>query len=55
MVRLLCERVIVMNRGRIVETGGATEVLRSPREDYTRTLIAAIPHFRPEIMPMAMA
>jgi peptide/nickel transport system ATP-binding protein len=49
VVRLLCERVIVMNRGRIVETGEATEVLRSPREDYTRTLIAAIPHFRPEV------
>jgi len=55
VVRLLCERVIVMNRGRIVETGGATEVLRSPREDYTRSLIAAIPHFCPEAMPVAMA
>ena len=48
VVRLLCERVIVMNRGRIVETGEATEVLRAPKADYTRTLIEAIPHFRPE-------
>ena len=46
VVRLLCERVIVMNRGRIVETGDATEVLRAPKADYTRTLIDAIPHFR---------
>ncbi|TVT56491.1 MAG: ABC transporter ATP-binding protein [Azoarcus sp. PHD] len=50
VVRLLCERVIVMNRGRIVETGTATEVLRNPQEDYTRTLINAIPHFQPETM-----
>ena len=48
VVRLLCERVIVMNRGKIVETGEATEVLRAPKADYTRTLIQAIPHFRPE-------
>jgi len=47
VVRLLCERVIVMNRGQIVETGDATEVLRAPKADYTRTLIEAIPHFRP--------
>ena len=47
VVRLLCERVIVMNRGQIVETGNATEVLRSPKAEYTRSLIEAIPHFRP--------
>ncbi|MFN3985491.1 MAG: dipeptide ABC transporter ATP-binding protein [Rhodocyclaceae bacterium] len=47
VVRLLCERVIVMNRGKIVETGDATEVLRAPKAEYTRSLIEAIPHFRP--------
>ncbi len=46
VVRLLCERVIVMNRGKIVETGDATDVLRAPKADYTRSLIDAIPHFR---------
>ena len=46
VVRLLCERVIVMNRGKIVESGDATEVLRAPKAEYTRTLIEAIPHFR---------
>jgi len=49
VVRLLCERVIVMNRGRIVETGSADEVLRNPKDDYTKTLIDAIPHFEPEV------
>lgn len=48
VVRLLCERVIVMNKGRIVESGNAEDVLNNPREDYTRTLIEAIPHFEPE-------
>lgn len=47
VVRLLCERVIVMNCGQIVESGDATEVLRSPKAEYTRSLIQAIPHFRP--------
>ena len=48
VVRLLCERVIVMNRGKIVEQGLADEVLRNPREEYTRTLVDSIPHFEPE-------
>jgi peptide/nickel transport system ATP-binding protein len=50
VVRLLCERVIVMNKGRIVETGPVDQVLRNPREPYTRTLIDAIPHFAPDRM-----
>jgi len=48
VVRLLCERVIVMNKGRIVESGSADAVLNNPREPYTRTLIDAIPHFEPD-------
>lgn len=43
VVRLLCERVIVMNRGQIVETGTANDVLRNPKMEYTKTLIEAIP------------
>jgi len=50
VVRLLCERVIVMNRGRIVETGTADDVLKNPKEAYTRTLVDAIPHFEPAAM-----
>ena len=45
VVRLLCERVIVMNRGQIVEQGKADDVLRNPQAAYTRTLVNAIPHF----------
>ncbi len=47
VVRLLCDRVIVMNKGRIVESGTASDVLIRPRNDYTKALIAAIPHFDP--------
>ncbi|MBE9605403.1 ABC transporter ATP-binding protein [Acetobacteraceae bacterium H6797] len=44
VVRLLCDRVIVMRQGAIVEEGTAEQVLENPAADYTRQLIAAIPH-----------
>jgi peptide/nickel transport system ATP-binding protein len=44
VVRLLCDRVIVMRAGRVVEEGPVDDVLGNPRADYTRELLAAIPH-----------
>jgi peptide/nickel transport system ATP-binding protein len=44
VVRLLCDRVIVMRQGRIVEEGSAEQVLEAPQAGYTKELIAAIPH-----------
>jgi ABC-type dipeptide/oligopeptide/nickel transport system ATPase component len=32
-----------MYRGRIVESGPVSEIFESPRADYTRTLLAAVP------------
>jgi peptide/nickel transport system ATP-binding protein len=43
VVRLLCDRVVVMRSGRIVEQGLCEEVLERPTSDYTRELIDAIP------------
>ena len=44
VVRLLCDRVIVMRTGRIVEQGPAERVLSDPQDAYTRELLTAIPH-----------
>jgi peptide/nickel transport system ATP-binding protein len=44
VVRLLCDRVIVMRSGRIVEQGSAETVLGDPKDAYTRELLTAIPH-----------
>jgi ABC-type glutathione transport system ATPase component len=43
LVRYLCDRVAVMQRGRLVELGDCEQVCNSPREEYTRRLIAATP------------
>ncbi|MEZ5821898.1 MAG: ABC transporter ATP-binding protein [Xanthobacteraceae bacterium] len=44
VVRLLCDRVVVMRAGRIVEQGTSEGVLGDPKEAYTRELLEAIPH-----------
>ena len=43
LVRYLCDRVVVMQRGRVVESGTWREVCDAPREAYTRQLLAATP------------
>ena len=44
VIRRLCNSVIVMRRGEIVEAGATGAVFDSPKEAYTRALIEAIPH-----------
>jgi ABC-type oligopeptide transport system ATPase subunit len=43
VVRHMSDDIIVMNRGHIVEQGGADELCENPRHEYTRRLLASIP------------
>jgi len=43
LVRYLCTRIAVMERGRLVEIGESEELCAHPREAYTRQLLAATP------------
>ena len=42
VVRSICDRVMVMYNGRLVEEGTAADVIGSPREDYTKKLISSV-------------
>jgi len=43
VIRYMCDRVAVMYRGRVVETGSTEQVCDTPTHDYTRALLSAIP------------
>ena len=43
VARLMGDRIAVMEAGRVVELGAAEQVTSEPREEYTRTLLAAVP------------
>ena len=43
VIRHLCDRIVIMQGGRIVEEGGTAETFANPRTDFTKTLISAIP------------
>ena len=43
VVHYICDRIMVMNKGKIVEEGQASEVYHHPQNEYTKMLIDAIP------------
>jgi peptide/nickel transport system ATP-binding protein len=62
VVSTISDRVIVMKSGQIVETGQTSEVIHNPKNEYTRTLLAAIPvpdpviqRARREVVPISEA
>ncbi len=45
VVKFVCDDVIVMNEGKIVESGSAKEIFTNPKHEYTKTLLEAVPRF----------
>lgn len=45
VVRYLCDRVMVMQHGKIVESGLTEPLYAQPQQDYTKTLLGALPSF----------
>ncbi len=44
IIRRMCDRVLVMYQGELVEEGKTRDVFERPKEEYTKTLVADIPH-----------
>src|SRR5262249_5698231 len=53
VVAEICDRVVVMRDGQVVETAGVEELFQSPADPYTRELLAALP--RLEGAPSALS
>ena len=43
VVRFICDRVMVMKRGKLVELGSVEQVLDNPASEYTKLLLDSIP------------
>jgi len=43
VVKFISDRILVMNKGQIVEEGSSESIHREPQQEYTRQLIASIP------------
>ena len=49
VVRHICDRVLVMHHGRVVETGTVEDVFERPQQNYTKLLLSAIPSPDPDV------
>ncbi|MFV0253173.1 MAG: ABC transporter ATP-binding protein [Beutenbergiaceae bacterium] len=47
VIKHLCDRVLVLNQGVVVEEGPVADIFDKPRDSYTKTLLDAIPVVRP--------
>jgi peptide/nickel transport system ATP-binding protein len=48
VVRMLCDDLVVLQAGKVMEAGPSQEIFRHPKADYTRTLLEAVPYFEPQ-------
>ncbi|MET0906626.1 MAG: ATP-binding cassette domain-containing protein, partial [Tardiphaga sp.] len=56
VVRMMCQRTIVLRNGAIVEQGESHALFTHPQTDYTRELVAAVPHIEaPKALLQAVA
>jgi peptide/nickel transport system ATP-binding protein len=44
VVRMMCDRTIVLRNGSIIEAGESRVLFENPRDQYTRELVEAVPH-----------
>ena len=49
VVQHICDRVLVMHQGRVVESGAVDEIFANPQENYTKLLLSAIPSPDPDV------
>jgi oligopeptide/dipeptide ABC transporter ATP-binding protein len=55
VVRRLCDRVLVLYRGRMMELAGSRELFSRPLHPYTRELLDAVPVIDPDVQPRRLA
>ncbi|MBM4329707.1 MAG: ABC transporter ATP-binding protein [Deltaproteobacteria bacterium] len=54
VVAEIAERIVVMNRGRVVEVGQREDILARPRQAYTRMLVSSVPSLIPKMRQAPM-
>ena len=47
VVRMMCDDLVVLQNGQVVEAGPSDAVFAAPKAEYTRALLDAVPHFEP--------
>ena len=47
VVRMMCDHLVVLQDGAVVEQGPSAALFANPREPYTQALLDAVPHFQP--------
>jgi peptide/nickel transport system ATP-binding protein len=55
VVRMMCDRTIVLRAGCIVEEGESRALFADPMTDYTRELVDAVPHISSPTPPLALS